>query len=59
MEVMPRCVDCGNYRVQDGYCSWYNAYIKMNSAKKSLRCEGYVPAEKHHKIPDYKLGRCR
>ena len=56
---MPRCVDCGNFRIQDGYCSWCNAYIKEKNAKKSLRCDGFVPAEKHHRIPDYKLVRVK
>jgi hypothetical protein len=24
-----------------------------------MRCEGFVPAEKHHRIPDYKLVRVK
>jgi hypothetical protein len=54
---MPRCVDCGNFNVKDGYCAWHNAYIKESSAKKSMRCNGYIPAEKHYCLPDYKLVR--
>jgi hypothetical protein len=56
---MPRCLDCANYRIQDGFCYWCKAVITEKSAKKSMPCDGFVPAEKHHRVPDMKLVRVK
>jgi len=56
---MPKCVDCANYRVQDGFCYWCKAVITEKSANKSMPCDGFVPVEKRHRIPEMKLVRVK
>jgi len=56
---MPRCLDCALFDLKTRYCSWINAFIKENSARKSVPCDGFMRrgkrrvqrVEKHHAMP--------
>ena len=70
---MPRCLDCANFDLKTHYCNWCNSYIRENSAKRSMPCDGFQRrkknsrdvkrilekhVERHHRVPDFKLVRC-
>jgi len=65
---MARCMDCANFNLKTHYCEWCNSYIKEKCALKSIPCDGFqkrsknakeATVEKHHRVPDFKLVRCK
>jgi len=53
--VMVRCVNCKHFDPKTRHCKWHDAYLTEKSAKKNIPCQGYLPIEKHHRVPDFKL----
>ncbi|MEM3629089.1 MAG: hypothetical protein QXE06_06935 [Candidatus Bathyarchaeia archaeon] len=67
MDVVPRCLDCALFDLKTCYCSWINAFIREESAKKCVPCDGFIRryrrrvqrVEKHHAMPFGNLVRVK